>query len=80
MTKKELMEEYNINKNEFVKLTLSGEEGEFYTDDECWEIDEFYGYFIANKAVHKCYYHPTQDEIEDLSSIDFSNPVRIEEM
>ena len=92
MTKKELIEDYNINENEFTNLKIYGEDaefygingkpGKFYCDDECWDgwdINEFYGYLVVNDKAYQCYYHPTAEEIVDLSSIDYSNPVRVEE-
>ncbi len=47
--------------------------GHMYGNDECFEGDEFYQYFLTDDALFTMYYN-IPDGCEDLSNINYKTP------
>ena len=68
----------NTLKSELIKTfktyEINGLTGVIFGNDECFDVNEFYQYFISGETLYQLYYELK----ENLDEIDYENPYRIE--
>lgn len=76
---KNWMEE-KYGKSELYTITFEGKEytGYMYGNDECWDMNDFYQYFLTEDALYKAYFE-VPEGCEDLGSLDYNNPINLKD-
>jgi hypothetical protein len=69
------MDHYYGESSEEITITCNGKTytGHMYGNDECFDGNEFFQYFLTADSLLKMYYH-IPDGCEDLSNIDYDAP------
>ena len=55
-------------------------DGKVISDNECLEGEKLYAYILSGDKLYKAYYDVDGEQLEDLDSVDFSEPTDIEEV
>lgn len=48
--------------------------GIMYGNDECWDMNDFYQYFLTDDTLYKAYFE-VPDGCEDFGDLDYKNPI-----
>ena len=61
-----------------VEIEIDGKPGIMFGDDECWDVNRFYQYFLSNDGkLYKAYYET--DNETPLDCIDYNAPYDVVE-
>lgn len=73
--------ENQYGKIEQCTITFNSKEytGYMYGNDECWDCNNFYQYFLTEDALYKAYFE-VPEGCEDLGSLDYDNPIDLKDV